>query len=73
MNLDRTEIAALSERFHIRAKALSRKARASSSSVDITRLTAMAVALQWAAQELAHAATHSESTERLRCVAKVQS
>jgi hypothetical protein len=35
MNLDRPEIAALSERFHIRAKALSRKARASSSSVDI--------------------------------------
>ena len=73
MNLDRTEIAALSERLHVRAEALSHKARASNSSVDIIRLTAMSVALQWAAQELARAATHSESTQRLRCVAKVQS
>jgi hypothetical protein len=58
MSLDTAAVRALYNRFHSRAIALSRKAEASRNCLDRTRLSAMAAALQWAAQALSLAASH---------------
>lgn len=59
MSLDAPGIHALCARFHIRAKVLGLKAKGSTSSLDAARLNGMASALQWAAQELSHAASRT--------------